>query len=253
VTAQQYTDPYMAAYRRVPPAGSGVCRICHTGAAGSLPVCESCALTASQVSRPARFVLPISLYEVPDQYWNVLRYYKDSDRPEVRAQLGTVLAATIARFSTAHWECITRALGGEPAIVTTVPSTSGRPGEHPLVHAVRRSLRLRDAYVKTLIRGLADIGHRRAADEGFRSIADVRGRRVLVVEDTFTTGGRTQSAASALSLAGAPAVGVLTAGRVVNPAWDDNCRRVWRYATRPFTFEECGLCSASPLDQGSKR
>jgi predicted amidophosphoribosyltransferase len=248
-SAQQVTDPYMATYRRVPPTGPGVCSICHTGAAGSSANCNSCDLTRSQVTFPAKFILPISLYEVPDQYWNILRYYKDGDRSQVRSQLGTVLAATIARFGAAHWDCIVREFGGAPTLVTTVPSSAGRQGEHPLSRAVRRSMSLKDLFTDTLVSGTAAIGHRRANDDGFRAVKRLDGHRVLLVEDTFTTGGRTQSAASALRLAGATSVGVLAAGRVINPSWDENCQRVWSYAKGGFTFEACCLCTRVPLPQ----
>ncbi len=108
-----YTDPYIAIYRRVPPVRVGVCSLCHTGTGGpGYATCNSCDLTTRQVTYPVRHILPISLYEVPDQYWNVLRYYKDDPRPEVREQQGTVLAATIARFTARHWPCISRMMGG---------------------------------------------------------------------------------------------------------------------------------------------
>lgn len=243
-TAEQYTDPYIAAYRRVPPVGDGVCSVCHTGTPTGDTVCNSCAVTMGQVTHPVRSVLPISLYEVPDQYWNVLRYYKDGSRPEVQSQLGTVVAATLARFGVAHWSCIVKMMGGEPTVVTTVPSSRGRTGEHPLTCAVRRSARLKPRYAHILAKGPGKIGHRWAADDGYIATRKLRGERVLLIEDTFTTGGRAQSAASALRLAGAVSVGVVTAGRVIDPDWNENCRRVWDYARRkPFTFEVCALCA----------
>lgn len=243
-TAKQYTDPYMAAYRRVPPVGDRVCSVCHTGTPTGDTVCNSCLVTMGQVTHPVRSVLPISLYEVPDQYWNILRYYKDDPRPEVRSQLGTVLAATLARFGAAHWDCIVGMMRGDPTIVTTVPSSGRRTGEHPLTRAVRRSARLRALYDEVLTKGPGTIGHRRAADDGFIAVRPLKGERVLLIEDTFTTGGRTQSAASALWLAGASSIGVVSAGRVIDPDWNENCQRVWAYARRtPFTFDVCALCT----------
>lgn len=245
--AEQYTDPYMAAYRRVPPVGDGVCSVCHTGTPPGDSTCNSCLITAAQVTYPARMVLPISLYEVPDQLWNVLRYYKDSPRSEVREQLGTVLAATVARFTANHWACTARMMGGEPTIVTTVPSSRGRSGVHPLVRAVRRTALLSSLYMDTLTRGPGVIDHRMAADDGFIASRRLAGHRVLLIEDTFTTGGRTQSATSALRIAGADAVGVLAVGRVIKPDWNENCARVWDYARKPFTFTVCCLCTSESL------
>jgi hypothetical protein len=135
---EQYTDPYLRIYRRVPPAGAGVCTVCHSGPKQGYSTCYSCSITMGQIRYPVTAVLPISLYEVSGQYWHVLRYYKDHHLAEVRAQLATIVSATIARFTYRHWSCIATMLGGTPTVVTTVPSTrlTARSGEHPLVAAV---------------------------------------------------------------------------------------------------------------------
>jgi predicted phosphoribosyltransferase len=66
---------------------------------------------------------------------------------------------------------------------------------------------------------------------------------VLVVDDTLTTGARLQSAVSALRLHGASAIAAVVVGRVIDPAWNENCRRIWDQAheTR-FSFDRCCLC-----------
>jgi hypothetical protein len=228
--AEQYTDPYLWIYRRVPPAGPGVCTVCHSGPNSGYSICYSCDVTMGQVSHPVTSVLPISLYEVP----------------ETRSQLAMILAATIARFATRHWPCIATMLGGNPTIVTTVPSTRSiaRPGEHPLVLAVRRSSLLSGLHHALLTRGPGQVGHQQASDNAFLVQYDLRGQRVLLIEDTFTTGARTQSAASALRLAGASAVTVVSAGRVINPAWNENCRQIWQYAcAAEFSFDRCAVCA----------
>jgi predicted amidophosphoribosyltransferase len=240
--AEYYTDQNLAIYRRVPPAGPGVCRVCHSGPNEGYSICHSCHTTMSQVSRPVTSVLPISLYELTGQYWHVLRRYKDDRRPDVRAQLSTVLAATIARFTSRHWACIAELLRGQPTIATTVPSsrTPARTDPHPLVAIVQRCSHLGPLHQALLTRGPGQIGHRQASNDGFTTRHDLRGHRVLLIEDTFTTGARAQSAGSALYLAGASAVAVVTAGRVVDPQWNDNCQKIWRYAAAStFSFDEC--------------
>ncbi len=241
--AEQYTDPYIAAYRRVPPVGPGVCFVCHTGVNPGWPTCYSCDRTARQVTYPASSILPISLYEVPDQYWNVLRHYKDHESDTVRQTMSTILAATIARFVANHWACIRQMTSGEPTLVTTVPSTRGRAGTHPLVSVVSRVGQLAPLYSDLLVKGPGVIARVRAVDDGFLALRRLDGHRVLLVEDTFTSGARTQSAVSRLWLAGAASVGVLVAGRVVDPEWNDGCRAVWGYAKAPFSFGTCCLCA----------
>jgi hypothetical protein len=235
-----YTDPHLAMYSQPSMVGPGVCRICRSGPGSGYDLCHSCNLTTRQVSRPITKVVPISLYTLSSQYWNILRYYKDGSDIQ-RSTFTLILAATISRFTTLHWECISGLLGDEPSGVTVVPSTRGRLGEHPLAMVVRRSGLLRGLYEPMLMRGPGIITHRQASDDGFIVTANVRGKRILLIEDTFTSGARTQSAASALQLAGA-STAVVVAGRVISPDWNDNCRKIWRDATAStFSFDKCCL------------
>lgn len=247
MTAEHYTDPYIAAYRRVPPVGDGICTLFHRGVPFGTDMCYSCKVTTRQVTMPVREILPISLYEVPDQLWNVLRNYKDSRVPEVRRQFGMVVAATIARFAARHWACVVQAVGGEPSVVTTVPSTGGRTPPHPLVLAVRKIGQLTPLYQGLLDLGDVQLRRLRASDRGFVSKYDLSGHRVLLIEDTFTTGTRTQSAVSALRIAGATSVGVLAVGRVVEPGHSLDDQRAWDYgkASR-FSYDVCCRCTPDP-------
>jgi hypothetical protein len=240
---EQYTDPYLAIYRQPPMAG--VCIVCHSGPGIGYRTCYSCDATMRQVARPTRNFLPISLYEVQGQFWHMLRYYKDGTQQQQPLLLGTILAATIARFTARHWSCICSLLGGEPGIVTTVPSTRivPRPGEHPLVTVVKRISHLSDLYVSILARGAGAVGHLNASDHAFTVTHDVRGQRVLVIEDTFTSGARMQSAASALQLAGTAGLAVVAAGRVIKPSYNENCQLIWDQASRrAFSFDTCCMC-----------
>jgi orotate phosphoribosyltransferase len=87
------------------------------------------------------------------------------------------------------------------------------------------------------------VDHNRADEEAFAVVEGVTGLRVLLVDDTFTTGARAQSAASALRRANARVVVVLAVGRVISPQWNDNCRAIWEQAQRrEFRFDECCWC-----------
>ncbi len=244
VDAARYTDPHLSAYRPVPAAGPGVCPVCRAGLPPGSRLCHSCALTMSQVSRPTRNVVPVSLYETPGPLWQVLRYYKDGPAA-ARGPLTVQVAAIIGRFTGRHLPCLARLLGGEPTAVTTVPSTRGgqRPGSHPLQAAVLAVTGLARSYRPLLAPGPVPAGHNQADDGTFRLTAAVAGQRVLLIDDTFTTGARLQSAASALQLAGAAGVAALTVGRVIWPGRNGNCRRIWEQSlATPFSFSECCLC-----------
>jgi predicted amidophosphoribosyltransferase len=242
--AARYTDPCLPAYRPVPAAGPGVCPVCHSGPPPGYQLCHSCALTTSQVSRPTRHIVPVSLYQAPGQLWQVLRYYKDGPRP-ARGLLTVQIAATLGRFTGCHLPCLAGLLGGGPDLVTTVPSTrSGlRPGAHPLETAVTAVTGLARLHRPLLLPGPAATGHNQADDDTFRAAGRLAGERVLLIDDTFTTGARLQSAASALQLAGASAVAALTVGRVIWPGRNENCRRIWDQSCgQAFSFSECCVC-----------
>jgi predicted amidophosphoribosyltransferase len=91
-----------------------------------------------------------------------------------------------------------------------------------------------------LVRSGAAVHHARADHHAFAVARSVAGRRVLLVDDTWTTGARAESAASALSGAGAVVVGIVVVGRVVEPRTGLERRRAWQEACeRPFDPWHC--------------
>jgi hypothetical protein len=240
--AREWTDPYLEIYRRLPPAGPGVCQVCHSGPNPGYRICRSCAQVMRQVSTPTSLVLSISLTRLNTQLQQYLRDYKDG-RDGVGGLGGTVLAATLGRFATRHWACICSRIGGSVDVVTTVPSSDGRPGPHPLLSLVDHSRQLQPLHQMLLQPAAVHIDHGQADDRAFDVVRAIDAARVLLVDDTFTTGARAQSAASSLARAGAKAVAVLTIGRVIDPDFNETCRAIWRHATsRAFTFESCCWC-----------
>jgi len=243
-TADDFTDPYLHTYAPVPAAGPGVCGVCHSGPPAGQAVCHSCAVVMQQVSYPTPDIVPISLYTLDSQFWHVLRYYKDGAGRATTLHALQV-AAVLARFAARHLRCVAGRLGGDPAVVTSVPSTRPEPrcGRHPLETAIARVGALAPRYAPLLRRGPASADHNLADDDAFTPLRRLDGERVLVVDDTLTSGARLQSAASALRRGGASAVAAVVVGRVIYPDWNENCRRIWaRSRATPFTFDECCLC-----------
>lgn len=108
-----------------------------------------------------------------------------------------------------------------PSSVAVVPSGQGRPGAHPLVSIVRSCVNL------PLIRLSIAPGviHVRGVDaDWLRVTGCAAGADVLVVDDTWVSGGSAQSAAAALKLAGARRVAIVVLGRHVNPAHPSSAR-----------------------------
>lgn len=243
-SAVDYTDPYLHIYRPVPPTRPGVCAVCHSGPGADFDVCHSCWQTMRQVTRPVRRVVPISLYAVPSQLWHMLRRYKDGP-DEVARQHAIQIAATLSRFVERHDHCLASLSGGPFTLVTVVPSTRPTPHpEHPLIGVVKMVRRLRDAFTPILLRGAGAVGHNQASDGAFVAVRHLDGERILLVDDTLTSGARLQSAASTLYHAGAGNVTALVVGRVIKPDYNENCQRIWARATATnFSFDRCCLCN----------
>jgi hypothetical protein len=249
-TAEELTDPYLSTYTPVPKAAPGVCHVCHSATNPGWNDCMSCERTVRGVSRPTRLVVPISLTKVPTsvsgddggQFHDVLRIYKYGHNADVRSRMELQVSAVLTRFLRAHTTCIVEAAGEAWDYITVTPSTRNRTGPHPLELAIQRSADLAKQYRTVLQPGAQPIAGRESRDDGFVPTADVSGGRFLIVDDTFTSGARTQSAASALQLAGARVVAILPIGRVVDPAFSDAAGELWRQAraTR-FDFGVCCL------------
>ena len=240
-TVVELTDPYVVTYTPVPRVRPGVCDVCHGAPGAGFTTCWSCSVTTSQVSRPIRTVVPISLYELNSQMHHVLRKYKDGRYPATRLLFRQQIAALLTRFLQVHGDCI-RDIVGSWDVVTSIPSSAGRAGPHPLDTAIRLSNYLRPQYEALLGAGEAALDHRRANDLGYVVIEDVTDLDVLLVDDTFTTGARIQSAASALSRAGANVAAAVPIGRVITPGFSEESKGLWDGARAiEYDFDVCCL------------
>jgi hypothetical protein len=194
-----------------------------------------------QVRRPCHRVVPLSLYAIPGELHTTLRRYKDGGSGADRRRYTALVVSLLARFLFDHGDCLRSGRAGGWDFVTTVPSTV-RPGPHPLMDALRLVPWLATQHRETLLRGPGTMGHNIASDDGFVVRADVQGARVLMVDDTFTTGARAQSAASALQLAGARVVAVVPVGRVIDPRQGGQTLEYWMSRSRRrFDFGRCCL------------
>jgi hypothetical protein len=177
---------------------------------------------------PLAPVVPASLCEVPGPLARVLSGYKAAPVTEARRRFAAAVGDILVTFLARHQPCLEHLAGGPLELAVAVPPTL-RPGEAPLHQVpglgVRRGV---------LVRGPAPLGHLRASVRGFQvpegMLEAVAGRRILVVDDIYTTGARAQSAAAALRLAGAASVVVVACGRAVRRGEAPWCRSYWRGA-----------------------
>ena len=231
-------DPALAACTFVPPAGEGVCEVCHAATRPGRRRCFACFRTSAQVTLPAERVVPVSLYRTGDHLWHALRRYKDGQEAALRRRLGRGLGRLLHAFLRRHLDCIAPDVSPDWRI-TVVPPTRRRAQRHPLEKVVRHPRWLRRRYARTL-RTAARPGHNAASDTAFEVIRDVGGLELVLVDDTFTTGASVQSAVSALRLAGARVVAVVVIGRVVNPDASPEEAALWAAARKtPWRLNKC--------------
>ncbi len=197
----------------VRPVGQGVCVTCCGAiepALGPSRTCAACRAVAAQLGRPLVPVTPVALTTPGSGLHRALCRYK-SGHPDAwthARRLAAVLEAVVSR----HLSCVAQQ---EVDAALVVPSLGGRrPAPHPM-HGVVAQVPSLPPVLDCLVRGPGPVAHRRASPSGFTCTRSLGGRRVLLVDDTYTSGAHLQSAGAAAAAAGAIVVGGLVAGRFV--------------------------------------
>ncbi len=221
----------------VPVDSPDVCPMCRSWRPDDEEYCNNCLQAFRDLTAPCELVVPISLYAKPSEMRDRLTFYKDGDEAQ-RLRYAPEVAAILDRFFLEHGDQLARRTGGWD-VACVVPSESRVP-PHPLESAL---VGLPASHVPErrvlLRRDVGSVGHRTLSDDAFGTTGSVDGRRVLVLEDVYTTGGRSQSAASALTLAGAQVAAIVVIARRVNPDWKPQVRALWdRQAAVPYSFSE---------------
>ena len=234
-------------------------------------------MTAGQLGGALHPVVPVSLALPASRLLAALAGYKGARSPFQRSRHRDELAALVAAFLERHWPCLLRAECGPtcrpgggptgpddrppdlpdgPVLLVPVPSSDpSRPSwgrEHPLVGLLRLAAPRPLAVVPALRRDPAvALGHLRADPQAFTVTRGAMGAighaPVVVADDTYTSGATAQSAAAALSAAGARVAAVVAIGRMLRP--DHNAASRSLEATQraePFDLARC----AAPCRRG---
>jgi hypothetical protein len=218
-----------------------VCRVCCAGVEPRFTTCASCTELRRRLGMPLLPVLPVSLAAAGGPLYRALRLYKTAhpEAADLRRRLGALLAA----FFGAHLPC---AAPEGIDLVTVVPSSWGRPAPHPLAGVLGAVPSLPVAgHVLSAAPG--SVGHRSPSADMAAVVAPVAGRRVLLVDDTYTTGARLQSAARALAGAGASSVRAVVVGRFVRPGWPPTQGLLEWAARHPWHEGACARCAAGGM------
>ena len=191
-------------------------------------------------SLAADTVVPISLAVKDKQLAIELWRYKNASDEATRNTLRPRLAAVLWRFLSQHERCVAQAAGAEAfEVVTTVPSTQGRPT--PVQRIARAVGPAREKY-KALLSANPAVEPGRSIRRDRYLVSDehdVEGASVLLIDDTWTSGGHAQSAAAALKLAGAEHVAVVVIGRHFNPAYGPSSKYLRAAQQTAFDWDQC--------------
>lgn len=243
------SDPWDAVRRRVAQQAHylrnpldpapGICYVCRGPAKAGWSRCYTCEqhLTAAQSSL-ADAVVPISYAVKRTQHAHALAAYKSTPSREIQTNLLDLLML----FITDHHQCVARAAHIDQwSHLAVVPSTRGRPGEHPLRTLIGNRFLL--PWIHLTATGISSEPRAFHSDRFtvHTPTEDLSDARVLLFEDTWTTGARVQSAAYAIKKAGAARVAVVVLGRHVNPDFGPWQPILQSIADRPYRPDLCAV------------
>jgi Phosphoribosyl transferase domain len=177
-------------------------------------MCTSCRDVAVALGRPLLPVTAVALVTGTSPLYRALRQYK-SGEPDVAARQAARLSSLLDRFFARHLPCVVP--DGLDVCVVVPSPPDGRPPPHPLAALVASSGWM-PAVPDALFCGTSPVAHRRPSVDAYGATDRVAGKRVLLVDDVYTTGAHLQSAAVALGAAGARQVRALVLGRFVRDA-----------------------------------
>jgi len=232
------------------PPGPGQCRTCRGPGQPGYTRCFQCRLHAeSAPGSLADVVVPVGYAPKGSRLARQLWQYKAGQNPVGQdaggrdktgpAAARRELRALLLVFLRDHGPCVWRAAAmPPPSHVAVVPSGRGRPGPHPLAALVMPYLALPWARLAVSTPD-GPAGHH--LDPGrFRASRLLPGAAVLLLDDTWTSGGSAQAAAVALRAAGARYVAVLVLGRHLDRVPSPG---------QPFRLDRCAVHELPPLNR----
>lgn len=215
-----------------------VCTLCRSGRTRPDKLCFSCERTSAQVAYPCELVIPISYYTTPSVLRDRMHDYKEHPELQVRREQSRYVAAILVRYLVEHRDRLV-ARFGDWDVVVAVPSTH-HSDPASLQNAVEAHFPdLIGSFARPLERGPGAMKFNQANPAGFvpTTASTKSGRRTLLIDDTYTTGARLQSAHHALVAAGSKVVAAIVVTRKINPDPRYGSDRLWeRQAGAPFDF-----------------
>jgi predicted amidophosphoribosyltransferase len=230
--------------RNIAAAGRGICPICWTFVDPGHQRCYPCAFQPENLAA----VVPITYSEHLGQIHTALRNYKDGPSPTIRRNAAIRLAAILWRFLDEHEPCVARAAGvGAFDVVTIVPSSSPKRDAHSSFRELTGWIRPVGSRMQRLLEPTGRVEGREFDADRFRPIGGLSGESVLLLDDTWTTGGHARSASEALLAAGASAVALVVIGRHIRPEYEpregsgETCGKLLESLPEAFDWNSCAV------------
>ena len=198
----------------------GTCATCRTPT-HSTPRCSQCESRVAMTGLPDAlgFMVYAGFLDPIHQAGRVMWDYKN---PSLNSTSAIGVVGLLAALGlTGHVACLTRIVGTPVDAWATVPSLPPRPERpHPLNRITGRLSR--EGSIQVQIQGAADpVKPRSVSADHFSLISEnARGRHVLLIDDTWTSGGHALSATLALRRGGAEHVSVLVLARWLTLGWE---------------------------------
>jgi len=182
----------------------------------------------------------VACYRPGDTTHAVLRGYKDAAGDVTRRWLSRRLAAAVGHFVDRHRRCLEQLTGPIDTLCTVPPRVRRHGGARRSPTELPALLDLLAAGVPAwsslwplrLANGTEPLGHLRVTSAAYRPTEDLTGRRVLLVDDTWTTGVHLRSAARTVEANGGHIGAIIALGRAVDPGKSASGARWWRHARR---------------------
>jgi len=197
------------------------CRTCRGPVQAGFARCYQCDLAHARCAGLLADVVAPVAYAVKGRRLAADLWRYKSGTPGA-AEAAARLAVMLAGYLREHGAQVWRAAGmaASPGLAAVVPSGQGRAGPHPLLGIVTSCV---DVPIVPLSASPGAAARSRGFADGvavgcLTVGVPVAGADVLLVDDTWVSGGTAQSAAVALKAAGARRVALVVIGRHVDPA-----------------------------------
>lgn len=245
VGVDEASEAYQRAMRNIAPAGPGICRICWAFIDPAYDTCYKCGHQPDCLAA----VVPVTYSEHLGQVHLALRNYKDGGSTAIRRHGAVRLAAILWRFLREHESCVARAAGAADGfdLVTVVPSSDPRRDEHSAFRELTGWIEPVKSRLRRLLEPTGEVEGRGFSASRFKPTTKLSSQSVLLLDDTWTTGGHAQSAARALLEAGASTVALVVIGRHIRADYEPvdgsgvTCGDLLRALPDEFDWRTCAV------------